>query len=106
MVVNTAMLGMLKNPPEPFEDVIRTHFRLKARSVRDQLDRWLALDDGRPTIGDGGGYTPTPKKEDTDEASGSQSTFAKDVMELKDLLTTLEKGGGVQKNAASMDVDA
>lgn len=30
----------LKNPPEPWADVIQTHFRLKARSIEAQLDQW------------------------------------------------------------------
>jgi len=49
------MLGNLKNPPEPFADVIRTHFRLKAKSVTAQLDDWLAKDDGKNTLGEHGG---------------------------------------------------
>ncbi|KAG8794758.1 hypothetical protein FRC17_008233, partial [Serendipita sp. 399] len=57
MVVNTAMLGNLKNPPEPFQDVIQTHFRLKAKAITEQLDKWLAMDDGIPTNGaNNGGY--------------------------------------------------
>ena len=40
------MLGNLKAPPEPWADVIRTHFRLKAKSITAQLDKWLAEDDG------------------------------------------------------------
>ncbi|GBE80076.1 ubiquitin conjugating enzyme family protein [Sparassis latifolia] len=84
MVVRTAMLGNLKNPPEPFGDVIHTHFRLKARSIVEQLDRWLAEDDGRP-IGDGG-YSPKAA------AGGSSSGFQSDVNELKSLLLKLQAG--------------
>jgi len=76
------MLANLKNPPEPFGDVIRTHFQLKARSITEQLDEWLRTDDGKPTLGDGG-------------MSGSRSEggtgFSKDVEELKKLLKDLEK---------------
>ncbi|KAG2137095.1 hypothetical protein DEU56DRAFT_912867 [Suillus clintonianus] len=46
------MLGNLKNPPEPFGDVIRTHYRLKSQAIITQLDEWLVLDDGKATAGD------------------------------------------------------
>ncbi|KAI0787135.1 hypothetical protein BC629DRAFT_1582278 [Irpex lacteus] len=71
MVVRTAMLGNLKNPPEPFADVIRTHFRLKARSIMKQLDDWLALDDGRAIQSDG---MPTRPHQGT----GSSQLFQND----------------------------
>ncbi|KDR83771.1 hypothetical protein GALMADRAFT_236136 [Galerina marginata CBS 339.88] len=86
MVVKTAMLGNLKNPPEPFADVIQTHFRLKARSIFSQLDKWLSTDDGKPTMPDGGAYSGTFKS----EGSGSSNGLAKDVEELKKLIKTLE----------------
>jgi len=86
MVVKTAMLGNLKNPPEPFADVIQTHFRLKARSISTQLDTWLSTDDGKSTSPDGGAYSGTFKS----EGSGSSNGFAKDVEELKKLMKTLE----------------
>ena len=106
MVVNTAMLGNLKNPPEPFGAIIRTHFRLKARSIREQLDQWLAQDDGKPTSADGGGYggSPPKKHEGEDGAGGSQSAFTRDVMELKGMLAVLEKGD-TKKVPERMDVD-
>ncbi|KAI5116954.1 hypothetical protein M0805_001927 [Coniferiporia weirii] len=88
MVVNTAMLGNLKNPPEPFADVIRTHFRLKARSITAQLDEWLAQDDGRPTLGDGGMYHP--QSESREGAGGSGNTFKHDIDELKALMAVLQ----------------
>ena len=75
------MLGMLKNPPEPFEEVIRTHFRLKSRSIMQQLDKWLEEDDGKPTTADGANL---PKS-----ASGSSNGFEADVIELKTLLQRL-----------------
>ncbi|RDB22602.1 Baculoviral IAP repeat-containing protein 6 [Hypsizygus marmoreus] len=89
MVVKTAMLGNLKNLPDPFGDVIRTHFRLKARSIRTQLDDWLRNDDGKPTTADGGGYGPGGKV----EAGGSTNGFQKDVEEMKAMLTQLEANG-------------
>ncbi|KAI0677647.1 ubiquitin conjugating enzyme family protein [Trametes maxima] len=85
MVVRTAMLGNLKAPPEPWADVIRTHFRLKARSISAQLDKWLAEDDGHATVSDGGYHNKAP-------ASGSSNGFAEDVAELKELLAKLQAG--------------
>ncbi|KZT70316.1 hypothetical protein DAEQUDRAFT_689428 [Daedalea quercina L-15889] len=83
MVVKTAMLGNLKNPPEPFEDVIRTHFRLKAKSIIAQLDNWLAIDDGKSiTDGGYGGKISV--------AAGSSNGFQADVEEMKRLLTQLQ----------------
>jgi hypothetical protein len=79
------MLGNLRNPPEPFEDVIRTHFRLKARSVSAQLDEWLAKDDNAPTAGDGAGFNHRPNT-----AGASGNGFATDVADLKALLAELE----------------
>lgn len=83
MVVKTAMLGNLKSPPEPFADFIRTHFRLKAKSITAQLDKWLTMDDGKQTVGDGG------------FASGRNgetgTSFSKDVEEMKRLLKELQK---------------
>ncbi|KAK0468344.1 uncharacterized protein EV420DRAFT_1503974 [Desarmillaria tabescens] len=84
MVVKTAMLGNLKNPPEPFGDIIRTHFRLKARSVSAQLDQWLAMDDGKPTTSDGGGYGGSERV-----AGGSSNGFKADCDELKAMLKEL-----------------
>lgn len=73
------MLGNLKNPPEPFQDVIKTHFRLKSKAITRQLDRWLDMDDGHPINGPNSGVTTTGK--------GSHgSAFQRDVAELKDLL--------------------
>ncbi|KAG6919415.1 hypothetical protein DXG01_006298 [Tephrocybe rancida] len=89
MVVKTAMLGNLKAPPEPFADIIHTHFRLKARSIAAQLDQWLADDDGKSTTADGGGYGANGGKA---ESGGSTNGLKKDADELKALLTQLESG--------------
>jgi hypothetical protein len=78
------MLGNLKNPPEPFGDVIRTHFRLKARSIKTQLDDWLRKDDGKSTQSDGAYNTGI--------GGGSGNGFQKDVDEVKAILTQLEAG--------------
>ncbi|KAJ7700058.1 hypothetical protein B0H17DRAFT_1048399 [Mycena rosella] len=86
MVVRTAMLGNLQNPPEPFADIIRTHFRLKARSIATQLDEWLVQDDNRQTLGDGGGFSGVKV-----EATGQSSNgLASDVAEMKRLLKDLQ----------------
>ncbi|KAI1795079.1 ubiquitin conjugating enzyme family protein [Ganoderma leucocontextum] len=85
MVVKTAMLGNLKTPPDPWADVIRTHFRLKAKSVIAQLDKWVADDDSHSTLGDGAINHKS-------NASGSSNGFAEDVVELKSLLNKLQAG--------------
>ncbi|KAG8745706.1 hypothetical protein FRC10_007186 [Ceratobasidium sp. 414] len=96
MVVNTAMLGNLKTPPEPFADVIQTHFRLKARSLFKQLDGWLGLDDGRSLDGqNGGGQIGSA-------GSGAGQALRKDVDELKGLLLKLDPNAGDNN---SMDTD-
>lgn len=74
------MLDTLRNSPEPFEEIIRTHFRLKAKAISDQLDKWLAEDDGKSTTGDGGGYTGAKNE------GSSNSEFRKDIQELKKVI--------------------
>lgn len=94
------MLGNLKNPPEPFADVIRTHFRLKARSILKQLDEWLALDDNKTLMGDGGYVAPNVKGA---SAGGSSNGFAEDVEELRGILRRLMAGedvGGASSSAS------
>ncbi|KAF8326693.1 uncharacterized protein EI90DRAFT_3146524 [Cantharellus anzutake] len=86
MVVNTAMLGALKSPPEPFGDVIRTHFRLKAASIIKQLDKWLSMDDGRTTDGRNHGDAGSILR---GESGGSQNGFKRDIEELKGIFRTL-----------------
>lgn len=78
------MLANLRSPPEPFEDVIRTHFRLKARSIMKQLDEWLAQDDGRPTQGDG-----AAGHHHKGQTGGSSNGFQSDVEALKEELKKL-----------------
>jgi hypothetical protein len=79
------MLGNLLNLPEPFEDVIRTHFRLKARYISAQLDMWLAEDDGVGIVGDGA----LVAKQANNPAGGSSNGFRKDVDDLKNLMNNL-----------------
>ncbi|CAE6494097.1 unnamed protein product [Rhizoctonia solani] len=95
MVVHTAMLGNLKTPPEPFADVITTHFRLKARSLFKQLDEWLELDDGRPLDGQNGGGQPNST------ASGAGQPLRRDVQELKSLLLKLNPKAASGSTASS-----
>ncbi|KAJ6485001.1 ubiquitin conjugating enzyme family protein [Mycena vitilis] len=90
MVVRTAMLGNLQNPPEPFADIIRTHFRLKARSIAAQLDQWLATDDGKATVGDGAGLSQVR----ADSIGQSSNGLAADVAEVKRVLKDLQAGFG------------
>ena len=83
------MLGNLKNPPEPFADVIRTHYRLKAKSISAQLDEWFKLDDGSATAGDGASVrrrNPVP--------GASSNGFKRDIDELKTLLGQLQSEEG------------
>ena len=82
------MLGNLKNPPEPFADIVYTHFRLKARSISSQLDDWLSKDDGKVTSFDGGVYLGVNPKMDN---SGSSNGFSKDIVEMKAILKKLQE---------------
>lgn len=77
------MLGNIRNPPEPFGDVIRTHFRLKARSITAQLDKWLAQDDGKLTLADGAASARGP-------AGASSAAFQADIDEMKRVLQGLQ----------------
>jgi len=86
MVVRTAMLDALKNPPEPFGEVIRTHFRLKARAVEKQLDTWLKEDDGRHLASDGGEYANVGGRNNTGSSSNGLQA---DVDAMKKLLKEL-----------------
>lgn len=90
------MLGNLKAPPEPFADIIRTHFRLKAKSITEQLDAWLAQDDGKATTGDA-----TFVGKAVAMVGGSGNSFQKDVDELKRRLKDLEREGGAGKSGSS-----
>lgn len=81
------MLGNLKNPPEPFADVVRTHFRLKARSISAQLDQWLVQDDGKSTTGDGAAAARSAP-------GGSSNGLQVDVDEMKRVLKELQREAG------------
>ncbi|TFK55677.1 hypothetical protein OE88DRAFT_1652098 [Heliocybe sulcata] len=99
MVVKTAMLGNLKTPPEPFADIIRTHFRLKANPISQQLDEWLAQDDGRAIAADGASYNTTKA---TGAAAGtSDNGLRSDVEEMKRMLTQLQNEGASGSGSTS-----
>jgi hypothetical protein len=53
-----------------------------------QLDEWLALDDSKATLADGGGYS-APSGKAANTAGTSSNGFQKDVEEMKKLLTEL-----------------
>ena len=80
------MLDALKNPPEPFGEVIRTHFRLKARAVENQLDTWLKEDDGRHLASDGGEYANVGGRNNTGSSSNGLQA---DIDAMKKLLKEL-----------------
>jgi len=82
------MLGNLKNPPEPFGDVIRTHYRLKADAIIVQLDRWLTLDDGKQISGDSAFTSSTGKVDATSSSNG----FKRDVEDMQRLVRQLQDG--------------
>lgn len=80
------MLDALKNPPEPFGEVIRTHFRLKARAIGKQLDKWLEADDGNGLAGDGAEYSTAGGR---NSGSGSSNGMKADVDAMKKLMSDL-----------------
>ncbi|WVF68400.1 hypothetical protein IAT40_003165 [Kwoniella sp. CBS 6097] len=62
MTLIDAMANNIRTPPRPFENEVKTHFRLKARSIREQIKKWKTLDDGQQTKADsygGPGYPST-----------------------------------------------
>lgn len=79
------MLGNLRNPPEPWEDVIRTHFRLKARSITKQLNHWLEIDDGRQISEDGAGIE---NRSPATGGGGSANGLKKDVDAMVELMNS------------------
>lgn len=40
--IRHAMIGQLRTPPAEFADVVRAHFRLKRRQIRQQCAQWIA----------------------------------------------------------------
>lgn len=96
MVAHIAMLEYLKKAPEGFEHIVSTHFRLKARAISAQLDKWLADDDQKQLHHDSmsaiysarQAAAPAPAT----AAGGSGQAFMNDVTAIKGYLARLEKG--------------
>lgn len=49
--VKLAMIEMLQKPPEDFQEVIRTHFRIKRRRIIQDIDDYLALNPSFAALG-------------------------------------------------------
>ncbi|OCF34329.1 hypothetical protein I316_03843 [Kwoniella heveanensis BCC8398] len=49
MTLIDALANNIKSPPRLFENEVKTHFRLKSRSIREQIKKWKSLDDGKDT---------------------------------------------------------
>ncbi|GFZ49786.1 hypothetical protein JCM24511_07189 [Saitozyma sp. JCM 24511] len=95
MVLIDAMGNNIKNPPHPFESEIRTHFRLKAKSIRKQLEAWKKLDDGRDIDSyahSGFGSSSAAALHTGDKA---RKAFDKAADEVRRLLDDLEGGKDV-----------
>ncbi|WWC95452.1 hypothetical protein V866_002316 [Kwoniella sp. B9012] len=79
MVLVDAMGNNIKNPPHPFENEINTHFRLKSKSIRQQIEKWKELDDGKGISGDSFMGSTGDQNRSFDSAS-------KDLLKLLDQL--------------------
>lgn len=78
---------------QPVENEIKTHFRLKAPSIKQQIEKWRALDDGEATAADGE-YSSSPLKDGNKDSaihSGVTSDFAKKAQALLTLLECTEE---------------
>lgn len=98
MVLVDAMANNLKNPPFPFENEIKTHFRLKAKAIRAQIDRWKAEDDGKTTNRDYVGISPQAP---SSNASSSQTPFDVAAKHLLSLLDELDPPAASEVDGAS-----
>ncbi|WVQ77522.1 hypothetical protein IAR50_007208 [Cryptococcus sp. DSM 104548] len=85
MVLLDAMANNIKNPPYPFENEIRTHFRLKAKTIRQQIERWRALDDKQEILGDNWRAKDDPGNTNPESKRGF-AHCAKEVLRLLDEL--------------------
>lgn len=96
------MLGVLQDPPPPFADIIRTHFRLKAKALTAQLDRWLREDDGTPTNRNNSGGVVTVSGAAAAVAGVSRNNgMTKHVDEIKAILGKLTANGVTAAKGAS-----
>ncbi|KAK8849763.1 hypothetical protein IAR55_005099 [Kwoniella newhampshirensis] len=99
MVLADAMANNIKCPPFPFENEIRTHFRLKAEDVRKQITRWKALDDGQAI-----------KTDDHSPHSGTQMSkpskgtpFDQAAEAVRQMLNKLERQEGIRQDASGQE---
>lgn len=76
MVAHISMLEYLKNPPEGFEEIVKTHFRLKARYLRKQLDKWLEEDDGKQLYSDSMSAAMALRRATTSSSGGAAAGAA------------------------------
>ncbi|BEI84994.1 hypothetical protein CcaverHIS002_0503950 [Cutaneotrichosporon cavernicola] len=75
------LTGDSKGKKPPYEQAMYSHFRLKAKALRSQLDHWLAMED---LNANNGKLTPH-------STGGSSSLpFTEDVVRLKELLSQLD----------------
>lgn len=79
------MIQSLKNPHPAFADVIKTHFKMKSRVIKEQLDRWLREDDGQPLKVD----SHVGAVSQAFSGTGVDTMFQKNVEEMKRLLDEL-----------------
>ncbi|KIR36597.1 ubiquitin-conjugating enzyme family protein [Cryptococcus deuterogattii MMRL2647] len=103
MVLADAMANNIKNPPHPFENEIKTHFRLKAKAIRQQIEKWREMDDSKEVEADywGGAHAHTSVTSALSKRSFEAA--AKEVLRLLDELEgrvqpgpKAEKGGKIR----------
>jgi len=87
------MLGALQDPPPPLADIIRTHFRLKAKSLAAQLERWLQEDDGGTTDRNGAGNVMTGVSNFGSSPGGVRNGMKRNVDDLLALIAKLTLNG-------------
>ncbi|TYJ53196.1 hypothetical protein B9479_006174 [Cryptococcus floricola] len=86
MVLLDAMANNIKKPPHPFENEIKTHFRLKAKTIRQQIGKWRAQDDKQEILGDNWRDKNDPENTNPESKRG----FAHCAREVLRLLDELE----------------
>ncbi|WWD16464.1 hypothetical protein CI109_100890 [Kwoniella shandongensis] len=71
--------------PFPYEQAVYSHFRLKAKSLRSQLDHWLAMEDlnNSSSGANGSGSKLTP-------STSASAPRTEDVVQLKHLLSQFD----------------
>ncbi|WVF65827.1 hypothetical protein IAT40_000564 [Kwoniella sp. CBS 6097] len=66
----------------PYEQAVYSHFRLKAKSLRSQLDHWLAMED----LNNNG----DPRSDNMTPSTSSSAPRTEDVVQLKHLLSQFD----------------